>query len=107
MDEPVSIPARMDALAGPWQPVDVALANDTVVRLARLEGAFAWHRHDEDELFLCWDGSFRIEFTDGEPVTLRAGDVFVVARGREHRPVADQPAHAVVVERPETVQYGN
>ena len=107
MDEPVSIPARAAALLGPWQPSDIARANDTVVRLARLEGPFEWHHHDEDELFLCWDGSFRIEFTDGDPVGLSAGDVFVVTRGRAHRPVADAPALAIVIERPETLQYGN
>jgi len=105
--EPVSIPDAVASLPGPWELRDLAVANDVVVRVARLEGPFEWHHHDEDELFLCWDGSFRIELGDGEPVTLRAGDIVVVPRGVEHRPVADETAHALVLERPETKQYGN
>ena len=105
--EKVSIPEAISALPGPWQPRDVAQANETVVRLARLEGAFEWHHHDEDELFLCWDGSFRIELRSMAPVELNPGDLFVVPRGVEHRPVADEVAHSLVLERPETKQYGN
>ena len=103
----VSIDQTISGLAGPWQPRDLAIANDTVVRVARLEGEFQWHTHEEDELFLCWDGSFRIEVDGHDPVNLRRGDLFVVPRGSLHRPVADEVAHALMVERPETKQYGN
>ena len=103
----VSLPALVAGLPGPWQPVDVVQVNDAAVRVARLDGEFPWHHHDEDELFLCWDGTFRIEMEGAEPVTLRPGDVFVVPSGVDHRPVAEAPAHAVLLERPETLQYGN
>jgi len=105
--QPVSISEAAAALTGPWQPRDLALANDAVVRIARLEGEFPWHQHEEDELFLCWDGSFRIELEGRDPVTLAAGELFVVPRGTRHRPVAAQAAHALMLERPETRQYGN
>ncbi|WP_285693004.1 cupin domain-containing protein [Actinomadura sp. NBRC 104412] len=83
------------------------MANDTVIRLARLEGEFPWHEHEEDELFLCWDGTFRIELEGRDPVVLGAGELFVVPRGTRHRPVAERQAHALLIERPETKQYGN
>jgi quercetin dioxygenase-like cupin family protein len=107
VDRPTSIPDAAAALPGPWQPRDLVRVNEAVVRLARLEGEFPWHTHDEDELFLCWDGEFRIELEGRDPVHLRAGDVFVVPRGTSHRPVADRTAHTLLLEKPETKQYGD
>lgn len=103
----ISITDVVDDLVGPWQPRDLATVNDAVVRIARFHGAFPWHHHEEDELFLCWSGIFRIELQDGESVTLGPGEIFVVPRGVEHRPVAEEPAHGIMIERPETKQYGN
>ena len=107
MPEPISLDAIISALPGPYQPVDVTEVNDAIVRIARFEGEFPWHTHEEDELFICWDGSFRVEIEGGESVELSRGDVFVVPAGVEHRPVADEPAHGLMLERPETLQYGN
>jgi mannose-6-phosphate isomerase-like protein (cupin superfamily) len=107
LQDPTSIPDLIARLAGPWEPVDVVRVNESIVRLARLEGEFPWHAHEEDELFLCWDGKFTIELEDGESVDLEAGDVFVVPTGVRHRPIAPNPAHALLLERPETRQYGN
>jgi mannose-6-phosphate isomerase-like protein (cupin superfamily) len=107
VDEPLSIDAAAAVLPGDWQPRDLATVNDAIVRIARLRGEFPWHRHEEDEMFLCWGGSFRIELEGGTSVTLTRGDLYVVPRGVSHRPVADEVAHAVLLERPETKQYGS
>jgi mannose-6-phosphate isomerase-like protein (cupin superfamily) len=103
----ISIPDALVTLPGPWQPADIVRVNDAIVRVARLEGEFPWHVHDEDELFLCWDGEFVIELEGPEPVAMSRGDVFVVPKGVRHRPVAERTAHAILLERPETEQYGN
>lgn len=107
MPHPISLETVIAGLPGPYEPADVVTVNDAIVRVARLHGEFPWHRHEEDELFLCWDGAFRIELEGAPPVELTRGDVYVVPAGVEHRPVADQVAHAVLLERPETLQYGN
>ena len=98
----VSVTGAVAQLTDAWRPVDLAIANDAIVRLARLDGEYDWHHHEEDELFLCWEGAFRIEMEGAAPVSLERGDLFVVRAGLEHRPVADAPAYTLVVERPET-----
>jgi quercetin dioxygenase-like cupin family protein len=103
---PISIEQAVAALPGPWQPRDLVEVNEAVVRVARLDGEFPWHLHDEDELFLCWKGEFRIELEDLPPVPLHPGDLFVVPRGVQHRPVADTAAVTLLLEKPETRQYG-
>jgi len=102
----VSIPQTAAGMTRAFQPVDLARANDAIVRMARIEGAFDWHTHQEDELFLCWSGSFRVEHAGAESAVLTAGDIHVVPAGIEHRPVADEPAYTLMIERPETEQRG-
>ena len=110
-DEPqrgvVDVSAVAASISEPWQRVDLVTANDAVVRLVRLLGDFPWHAHGEDELFLCWEGRFRIEMEGDDPVELSAGQLVVVPRGVRHRPVADEPSVTLLLERPETKQYGN
>jgi mannose-6-phosphate isomerase-like protein (cupin superfamily) len=104
----VQIDHEMLGSLEPWEPHDLVLANDTVIRLARIDGDFPCHAHDEDEVFLCWEGTFRIELEGGAPVEMARGSLFVVPRGTRHRPIADRgPAYVLLVERPETLQYGN
>lgn len=105
-EAPVSIGDIITAMPVPWEQRDLITAHDAAVRVARFEGAFPWHQHAGDEIFLCWAGSFMIEMADREPVTLGAGDLFAVAGGTDHRPVAKEPAYVLMIERPDTTQYG-
>jgi quercetin dioxygenase-like cupin family protein len=104
---PISIPEAAGGLDRPFEPRDLVTVNDAIVRIAAVEGEFPWHHHDEDELFLCWEGALRIELQDRDAVELAAGDIVVVPRGIEHRPVAEGRAVVLLLERPETLQYGN
>ena len=107
MDGPVSISYVAAGIERPFEPRDLVVANDAVVRIAAIEGEFPWHHHDEDELFLCWEGELRIELEGLPPVEMHAGDLFTVPRGIEHRPVTPLRAIVLLFERPETLQFGN
>ena len=103
----INLDEKFGLFAEQWRPKIIAAANGQEVKIVKVQGDFPWHHHDEDELFLCWDGSFRIELADGASVTLSRGDLYVVPRRVEHHPVAEQEAHALMLERPETKQYGS
>jgi hypothetical protein len=86
----VNLAEKFGLFAEHWQPRVVGELNGQHVKLVKLLGAFVWHHHaDEDELFLVVRGSLRMQFRGGE-VTVGEGEVIVVPRGVEHRPVADE-----------------
>jgi len=90
-----------------WHPRIVGALNGQHVKVAKLLGAFDWHFHaDEDELFLVLRGTLRMELRDGV-VTIAAGEFYIVPRGVEHRPVADEEVHVVLFEPAETRHTGN
>ena len=71
-----------------WSPRVIAEMNDYQFKLVKVEGEFVWHDHpDTDEVFIVLDGTLDIEFRDGK-VTLETGEMFVVPKGVEHKPVA-------------------
>jgi len=81
--------------------------NGQQVKLVRLQGAFVWHHHEqEDELFLVVRGSFRMEFRD-RSVELLAGEFLIVPRGVEHRPVAEHEAEVLLFEPAATLNTGS
>lgn len=84
----VNLAERLATFTEHWAPRIVARYNDNDVCVVRVEGEFVWHKHDEtDDLFLVLDGELDIELRD-RTVTLGPGELFVVPRGVEHRPVA-------------------
>lgn len=75
-----------------WQPRVIAELNDYQFKLVKVQGDFVWHLHaDTDEAFFVVKGQLRIDFADG-PVELGPGDLFVVPKGVEHKPYAEQEA---------------
>ena len=85
----------------------VASVNDHDVKIAKFKGEFIWHHHsDTDELFLILKGTVKIEL-EGETKILNEGDVFVVKKGIEHKPVAEEEAHVLMIEKNGTINTGN
>ena len=94
-------------VAEPWQPHRLTSVNDYDVKVARLRGEFVWHAHpDTDELFLVLEGRLTIQLREGD-VELGPHDVFVVPRGVEHCPKADEDALVVLFEPTGTVNTGD
>ena len=90
-----------------WSPKIVAELNGQHVKLVKFQGPFTWHHHEnEDELFLVVKGRFRMELRDGD-VWLEEGDMLVVPRGVEHRPVAEEEVHVLLFEPASTLNTGN
>ena len=90
-----------------WSPKIVARMNDYEFKLAKLEGEFVWHSHAEtDEVFIVVDGEMTLHFRDGD-VRLRAGEMFVVPKGVEHKPSAPAECRVMLVEPAGTVNTGD
>ena len=88
MSEKVSIAQKFSLFREQWQPKIVARVNDYDVMVVRVEGEFVWHSHAEtDDFFFVLEGELDIELRD-RTVTLTAGELFVVPKGVDHRPVA-------------------
>lgn len=89
-----------------WSPKIVAQLNDSYVKLAKVQGEFIWHHHDnEDELFFIVKGRLLIKFRDRD-VWLDEGEFLVVPRGVEHKPVAPEEVHLLLIEPTTTVNTG-
>ena len=90
-----------------WSPKLVGEVNDFHVKLAKLKGEFVWHHHaHEDELFLVIKGRLRIKLKARE-ITLNEGEFFIVPRGVEHMPIADEECHVLLLEPKTTLNTGN
>jgi mannose-6-phosphate isomerase-like protein (cupin superfamily) len=90
-----------------WSPKVVAGFNGHDVMVVKIKGEFVWHSHpDTDDLFLVLDGKLRIEFRDGK-IELGPGQMYVVPRGVEHRPVADEETHILLIEPAGTPNTGD
>ena len=105
--EKVNIADKLSRFTDHFQPKIVGELNGQHVKLVKLEGEFVWHRHDaEDELFLVVHGRFDMQFRD-RVLSLDEGELIIVPRGVEHRPVAKREAHVLLFEPAATLNTGN
>lgn len=107
MNHAINLADRLASFEGHWQPRTVATFNGHDIMVVKVRGEFVWHSHaDTDDLFLVLRGRIRIELRDGD-VELGPGELFVVPRGAEHRPVAEEEAHVMLIEPTGTPNTGD
>ncbi len=103
----VNLREQLDSFSEHWQPRVVGELNGQHVKVAKLRGEFVWHHHaDADEMFLVIKGKMRIQMREGD-ITLKEGEFFIVPRGVEHCPIADEEAQILLFEPVGTLNTGN
>ena len=107
MQKTVSPRQVAESLAELWSPRVVGELDESYVKVAKVYGTFGWHNHEhEDELFFILNGRLRIEMEAGA-VELNEGEMFVVPKGVQHNPVAEQECLVMLIERKSTLHTGN
>lgn len=89
-----------------WTPKILGQFDDNYLKAAKMNGEFTWHSHkDVDELFIVISGTLKILFRDGE-VKISEGECFIVPRGTEHKPIAEEEVHCLLIEKAGTLNTG-
>jgi mannose-6-phosphate isomerase-like protein (cupin superfamily) len=103
----INLADKLASFSEHWTPKIVGELNGQHVKLAKFAGEFVWHQHEhEDELFLVVRGRFRMELRD-RTIELEPGEMLIVPRGVEHRPVADEEVAVLLFEPAGTLNTGN
>jgi mannose-6-phosphate isomerase-like protein (cupin superfamily) len=107
MNDKINLADKVRQLDGLWSPGIVGYMNDYKLAVVRVRGEFVWHKHeDTDDLFLVLAGNLTIQLRDRD-VELSQGEMFVVPRGVEHCPKADEEAQVLLIEPRGTVNTGD
>ena len=107
MKEPVNIGEKLKLFADHWHPRIIAQLDMYYVKLAKVKGEFVWHNHqNQDEMFLVLSGQLTIKMRGGD-VQLKEGDVYIVPRGVDHCPEAEEEAAILLLERVDTPHTGD
>jgi mannose-6-phosphate isomerase-like protein (cupin superfamily) len=107
MGDKINLAEKLAAFDEPWRPKTVSRLNDYDVFVVKMRGEFVWHKHDEtDDFFLVLKGRVTIQLRDRN-VELREGELFVVPRGVEHCPRADEEAQVLLIEPVGTPNTGD
>ena len=105
--ETVNLAEKFSRFDEHWSPRIAGEVNDAYVKLVKVRGEFVWHQHEqEDELFLVVKGTLVVKLRDRD-LTVREGEFVVIPRGVEHKPVADEEAHVLLLEPKSTLNTGN
>ena len=103
----VNLAAKLATFAEHWQPRTVGLFNGHDLMVVKVKGEFTWHSHeDTDDFFLVLKGRLTLRLRSGD-VVLGPGELYVVPKGVEHRPVAQEEAHLLLIERSGTPNTGD
>jgi mannose-6-phosphate isomerase-like protein (cupin superfamily) len=103
----INLADKLSTFSDHWQPRVVGQFNGHDLMVVKVKGEFVWHKHDDtDDFFLVLEGRINIQLRDGV-VSLGPGEIFVVPKGVEHRPVADDEAHVLLIEPQGTPNTGN
>lgn len=104
---PINFHEKLSNFTEHWSPKIIAQLNDYHFKLVKVQGEFVWHDHPAtDEVFVVIKGRLEIHFRDGK-VSLNQGEMFVVPAGVEHKPVAEQECHILLVEPAGLVNTGS
>jgi len=103
----INLAQKLDTFNEHWQPRVVGQFNGHDLMVVKVKGEFVWHQHpDTDDFFMVLHGNITIRLRDGD-VRLGPGEVFVVPRGVEHCPVAEEEAHQLLIEPMGTSNTGD
>lgn len=107
MIEPINLAQKLAQFSEHWAPRSVAQLNDYDIMLVKVQGEFVWHSHaDTDDFFLVLKGRLTIRLRDRQ-VVLHPGELFVVPRGVEHQPFAEEETHLLLIEPSGTPNTGD
>ena len=107
MTTPIRLADKLALFSDHWSPKIVSQFNGHDVMLVKVKGEFVWHSHpDTDDFFLVLKGALTIQLRDGD-VHLGPGDLYVVPKGVEHRPVAEEETHLLLIEPRGTPNTGD
>src|SRR6476620_3318222 len=105
--ERISLAEKFSLFREYWSPKIIGEINESYVKLVKVKGEFDWHHHEqEDELFLVVKGRLVIKLRDRD-VSLGEGELAIIPRGVEHKPVAEEEAHVLLLESKSTLNTGN
>jgi len=103
----VNLEQKLAAFTDHWSPKVVASFNGHDVMVVKVKGEFVWHSHpDTDDFFLVLKGHLTIQLREGH-VTLGPGDLYIVPKGIEHCPVAEEETHRLLIEPVDTPNTGD